>query len=243
MSRKSLLLAIGIFALFASAITVTLVYLVRYEPRAYVEALVPPGEHRKQKSREFLTEFTQWISYVTGGGPDDNGWNVRFSDEQINSYFAETFVTSGLEKQLLPDSISQPRVLFDQDTMRVAFRYGKGFWSTIVSVDMKAWVAKDEPNVVALQLVGFHAGALPISAQSLLEPVIEVGRQHGIEVSWYRHESYPVALLRFQADQPRPTLELLAVKIEQGAISIQGRSNDGGAPAISTRTAPPGSVH
>jgi hypothetical protein len=40
---------------------------------------------------------------------------------------------------------------------------------------------------------------------------------------------HPVALLRFQSDPSRSTLLLEAVQLEQGAIKIQGRSNDAGA--------------
>jgi hypothetical protein len=35
-----------------------------------------------------------------------------------------------------------------------------------------------------------------------------------------------VALIRFQNEQPRPTLELKLIKLEQGAIHIQGHTKD-----------------
>jgi hypothetical protein len=246
MRRRSLLLAVGLFSLLACGVAVTLCLLVRYEPESFQAAVPPPGENRKQWSREFITEFMDAYSAWTGNGKgDEPDWRADFTEEQTNSYFTEAFLSSGLEKQLLPDNISQPRVVFEPDKIRLAFRYGRGFWSTVISIDVRAWVARDEANVLVLQLVGFHAGALPISAQSLLEPVLELGRQHGIDVNWYRHEGYPVALLRFQADQPRPTLELKAVQIRQGSITLQGRFNDGGVPpaGISANTAtasPPG---
>jgi hypothetical protein len=59
-----------------------------------------------------------------------------------------------------------------------------------------------------------------------LERISEVGRQNGVDVNWYRHEGRPTALLRFQADKPQATLQLRAVKIEEGAITIQGTSTD-----------------
>ena len=54
-----------------------------------------------------------------------------------------------------------------------------------------------------------------------------MARNNGIEVSWFRHEGYPVALIRFQADQARPTLQFKAVQFEQGSITIHGRSREG----------------
>ena len=69
-------------------------------------------------------------------------------------------------------------------------------------------------------------------SRELLERISEVARQNGIDVTWYRHEGYPVALLRFQADQQRPTLQFKAVKFEPGCISIHGQANEEKAEAL-----------
>jgi hypothetical protein len=222
MSRRSVLVAVGIFLLLTCGGATALLLLVRYEPAPYVQSTVPPGPVRSDRSKEFCTEFSNLVSAIGS----ERDWYARFTDEQINSYFDEHFVQQGLDVRLLPEGISQPRLVIEADKIRLAFRYGSGFWSTVISVDLRVWLARNEPNVVALKLEAFHAGALPISAQSLLERISEVGRQNGIDVNWYRHEGHPVALLRFQADQARPTLQLLAVQLERGAITIQGRSNE-----------------
>jgi hypothetical protein len=75
-----------------------------------------------------------------------------------------------------------------------------------------------------LELEGFHAGALPISAQSLLERVAEAGRQYGIDVAWYRTNGHPVALLRFGTDQPRTTVLLDAVQLQPGSLVVKGHA-------------------
>jgi hypothetical protein len=225
MSRRSIFVAIGLFLLLLCGVGGVLWLLARYEPAAYLHAAIPPGEARKQLARQFTIESTRMYSAM-GGKSDDPSWEGKFTQDQVNAYLAETFVISGLEKQL-PEYIQQPRVIFEPDRLRLAFRYGRGLWSTVVSLDLRVWVTKDEPNSVALQVIGFHAGALPISAQSLLEPMMEVGRQNGIDVVWYRHEGCPVALLRFQADMPRPTLALQAVIVEQGLLALRGHFNDG----------------
>jgi hypothetical protein len=226
MSRRSLYLALLLVLLLACGGVAALCLVVRYEPRTYVEAGVPPGEPRKKLANEFTQELTQLIS-IFDGGKDEMDWDARFTDEQINSYFAETFLHSGFEERVLPESISQPRIMFEPGLIRLAFRYGNGFWSTVVSIDLRAWVAEGEPNVIALQVVGFRAGALPISAQKLFETVSELGRHNGLTIDWYRYEGHPVALLRFHSDLTRPTFELQDVHLEKGAITIQGRCTDG----------------
>lgn len=224
MSRRSFLLAIAIFFCLTCGVSATLWMLVRYEPRIYLRAIVPPGADRHKLSEDCQRELMNLYNSVVD--QDDQGWVHRFTEEQINSYLAEHFVQTRLEQQLLPEGVSQPRFVIEPDKVRVFFRYGSGLWSTIVSIDLRLWLVKGEPNVVALKLVGFHAGALPISAQSLLESITKICQDNGIGVDWYRDDGAPVALLRFQAEQPHPTLELETIKLEPGAIHIEGRTKD-----------------
>jgi hypothetical protein len=233
MSRRSFFLAVGILGILVCGTAAVLFSLVRHEPSHYARTTVPPGAQRERLSDEFFQEFCAFLSTVAR----ERKWYVSFTEQQVNSYFEEDFVKSGLDKRLLPEGISRPRIAFDADKIRLAFRYGCGLWSSIISIDFRVRVTK-ERNVVALELIGFHAGALPISAQSLLERVSEVGRQNGVEVAWYRDNGHPVALLRFQAEQPRTTLELEAIELKAGSITVLGNSTDPFAPVRTTMQAP-----
>ena len=86
--------------------------------------------------------------------------------------------------------------------------------------------AARERNVVVLQLRGMYAGALPISAQSLLEKISDTLRRNNVQVTWYRHEGRPTAALRFQADQPRPTMSLHQLDVRNGVLTIVGGAAD-----------------
>ncbi len=129
----------------------------------------------------------------------------------------------------LPEGISDPRIAFDHDRIRLAFRYGSGLFSTVISIDLRIWLTAQERNVLVVELERFRAGALPISSRTLLEKISEAGRPRGIGVAWYRNHQtgHPVAVLRFQDDQPKPTMEFIAVQPEAGTITIHGRSTDG----------------
>jgi hypothetical protein len=223
MSRRSVLMALAAIVATAIGGAIVLVLLVRHEPAQYAGAPMPeePAE-RQERSQEFTKRLIGLINAINA----DHEWDEQFSDEQINSYLDDEFIRSGVDRRLLPEGISRPRVIFGNDTIRLAFRYGSGVWSTVVSIDLRAWVPKCEPNVVALELIGFHAGALPISAQSLLERVAEVGRQSNIDIAWYRTNGHPVALLRFGADQPRTTVLLDTVKLQPGLLAVKGHAID-----------------
>src|SRR4029077_19716374 len=125
---------------------------------------------------------------------------------------------SGLDTLTLPEGIAQPRLVFDKERVHLAFRYGRGLFSTVVSIDLRVWLVPKEQNVIALEVEGFRAGALPIATKSLLEKVAEVARAKGVSVNWYRDKGtgHAVAILRFQEDQPRPTFLLEAVELNPG---------------------------
>jgi hypothetical protein len=184
-------------------------------------------EARHRLSGECLERILALYNAING----DREWDEEFTDEQINSYLGGEFIRQGIDRQLLPDGISEPRVVFGADSIHLAFRYGTGTWSTIISIDLRVWVPRCEPNVVALELQGFHAGALPISTQSLLERIGEVGRMTAVDIAWYRHNGHPVALLRFGTDSPRTTMFLDTLRLQPGSL------------AVKVRTAEPTSAH
>jgi hypothetical protein len=222
MSRRSILLTLGILGLLAGGVLAVLAVLVHHEPQGYSRLNVPAGPERQRLSDDFYRGLSGMLSDLNGS----DAWRAGFTEEQVNSYFEEAFTESGFHKLMLPDRISGPRVGFEDDRVRIAFRYGYRFWSTVVSIDFRVWVTKT-PNVVCLELLGSHAGVLPVNAQSLLKYLSEeLTRRCNLQVNWYRHDGRPVALLSFQSDQPRATLQLTEIKVEAGQIAIRGKGSD-----------------
>jgi hypothetical protein len=234
MSRQSILRTLGILGVLFGGVFVVLAVLVHHAPESYTRLDVPAGPERQRLSEDFYRALCRLYEDING----NDTWNAPFTEEQVNSYFEEDFVQSGVNKRLLPDRMSGPRVGFEADRVRIAFRYGCGLLSTVVSIDFRVWVSKTS-NVICLELLGSHAGVLPINAQSLLKRITdELMRQNSLQVSWYRHEGRPVALLSFQSDQPRTTLQLTEIKVEAGKIAIRGKGSD--APSSRTTVRAPG---
>jgi hypothetical protein len=221
MRRKPLLLAVGIAVVLVSVVVGTLALLARHEPEFYRQREVAPGDLRKKQSGEFLQTFSYVLSRLTDG----DGFSATFTEEQINSYFQENFITSGFAKNLLPENISAPRVVVEPERIRLAFRYGSPPWCSVISIDWRVWLVPAEPNVVALELQGLHAGSLPISAQSLLEQISDIARRKNIDVTWFRHQGNPVALLRFQ-NEARSAVQLHQLDLGPGKLTLVGRAVD-----------------
>ena len=214
-------MAVGLVVILVAGAGLVLYLVLGYEPDLYKQAVAPAGEARTQLSQDFLKEFSTLLSAPEA----ERDWYVKFSDEQINSYLEEGFIKEGLASRILPPGVSHPHIVFGPQEVHLAFRYGAGAWNTVISVDLRVWLAKAEPNAVALELEGIHAGALPISGKWLLEDFAKSVRdKNGMDLTWYRTNGHPVALLRFQADQPHPSLLLQGVQMQQGALTIRGRS-------------------
>jgi hypothetical protein len=222
MRRKSVALTITIVVFLLAGTSSTLALLLSHVPTFYVRTVVPPSAHRTKCSGEFVGELARLFAGIS----DKRQWDGRFTEEQINSYCQEDLLKEHADDQPLPEGISAPRVALEPDKIRLAFRYGTGLWSTVVSIDLRIWLVVKEANVVALEFQGMHAGALPISSQSLLERASETARQHDIDPTWYRHNGHPVLLLRFQAGRSRPTFQLEQLDLHQGLLCIGGRSLD-----------------
>jgi hypothetical protein len=236
--RKRTILLLSAILVFLILIGGTgLVLLIYHVPGFYRRADIPPGPKRVQRSNDCVGKFGKLGILISGAGDAKEEWTVEITEEQLNSYFQEGFKKwndcVNLEKQ----GISEPRVVFDKDTIRLAFRYGTKPWSTILSLDVRVWLAPKERNVLVVEFLGRHAGALPISAQSVLETISEhVRGRNNIEVTMYRHNGNPTAVVRFECDKSRPTFQLRRIEVEDGKITIGGLSLDTDQQAMLAKT-------
>jgi hypothetical protein len=229
MSRRSFLVAVGILACLIIGGTGIVIVIVRHEPDWYVRAAVPPGPERAQLSRDFL----EAASDLKGQIDNEREWGGKFTARQVNSYFEEGLIEQKLDAELLRGQFSAPRVAFEQNRLRLGFRYGKGIWSTVISATLHVWVPKDDSSALVLELDSIHAGSLPVAAQSVLEEVSRVLREKDVEINWYRHNGHPCAVLRFQTEPQRSPVQLTAIQSntdKEGMLVIQGRNNEIGPP-------------
>ena len=95
---------------------------------------------------------------------------------------------------------------------------------------MKMWLVSGETNMLAMEIVGLRAGMMPLSTSTLLDYITAMARRENIDVTWYRHEGHPVAIMRFLADQTRPTFQFVRVELKDQELVLEGRSTQPAAP-------------
>jgi hypothetical protein len=222
-TRKSLLLSVLLLVLLAAGGLGGLYLLLRHEPGFYSHAEIPPGPERQTHSREYVSETTRFITEKVNCETD---WQLNFTQDQINSWLAEDFVTSNTAETFLPAGVTDPRVVLEPGRIVLAFRYGEEDFNTVISVHAKVWLPKKERSTIAVEIESLRAGMIPVSWKLLQEQLTEGARQQHMDLQWYRNDGNPVAILRFQSDKREPTIQLQKLRIEQGRIHIEGRSLD-----------------
>jgi hypothetical protein len=222
MRRKSLL-ALGILVAILGVLCIAAYFVLKHEPSFYRVARMPEGPERLSQSRESWTRIQSLMNAIKNEYPD---WWEILTTEQINGFLQEDFIHSFNGDVNLPDGFHDLRVQIEEGKIRLGVRYGTGFWSTILSIDLKIWLVANEVNMVALEIANLRAGGLSISRQVIIDNITEAARLKNIDVNWYHHDGNPVAIMKLQADRMRPTIQLQRLDLQPGKIVIVGRSPD-----------------
>ncbi|MGL4419576.1 MAG: hypothetical protein ACRCZF_02830 [Gemmataceae bacterium] len=208
--------------------------LTSYEPEFY-SAGATPGEYETTELSAKLITRVQDLKNDIRSKPD---WGGSLSETDLNCFFRANLGETGSLTDMLPTGFHSPRIRIVGDTIQLGLRYGSGTFTSIIWVEVRAWLVKDEMNLIALELRGLKAGALPLGCQSLLDQITDLAQESNIEVTWYRHEGNPVGMFRFYADQLRPTTQIHTFRIRDGQIAMAGRTRLENAPALAPSLTP-----
>lgn len=231
MKRQKLILSGLMLAGFILALLGGLGYLAKSPPAFYAAGHMPSGEDRENLARKFKQAFSEFRSSMVD---DEPVWKALFTTDQINAFFQEDFIRAGSDSDL-PPNFYEPRVAIEDNKLRLAVRYGSGLTSTILSLELKLWLVSGETNMLAVEIVGLSAGKLPLSTSTLLDYITALARKENIDVTWYRHEGHPVAIMRFVADQTRPTFQLVRVELRNKELMLEGKSTQAANPTVVNR--------
>jgi hypothetical protein len=217
MRRRAILGVIAIVLLALLTAGGALAVLARHVPAFYERAALPAGDERDAYAKAFYRRFNELFNKVGGDQP----WEQQLTQQEFNGYFQGQDDKSDLPALIeIPDDVKEIRVALEDDLIRVGFRYGEGEWTCIVSVEFRAWLVANKPNTIALELCDFRAGALPLGTRSLIDYITEAARRQYVDVTWYHRGGHPVALLRLQANQARPTFQLRRLEVSPGKIVV-----------------------
>jgi hypothetical protein len=232
--RRQLFLALALLLTTAALVFGGLLSAAKKEPAFYAAANQPGDFDTHERSARLLTRVVDLQNNIRS----KDEWGDTFTAEDLNAFFIENLGPKGRLVEALPKGFHSPRIAIEGDRLFLGVKYREGFWSTVVWLELKVWLVKDEPNVAAVEVCGLAAGRLPFGSQSILDKISDVARESSIDVTWYRNKSNPVGLFKFFAKQPRTTSQVLTLEVKDGKIVIAGRSFLEGAPAVPVGVTP-----
>lgn len=225
MANRRLWWCSGFLALMLLVCGTTFGVMLKHEPNFYEQSRVLPSEIRHNMALKVVGDFGQMCENVKA---HQEKWHFHATETQLDSFLEEIFPQLEHAQTLRKLGVTDPIIALDDDCIRVAFRYGSGWFSTVVSYDLQIWLVPKEANAVAVKVLRARAGAVPISTQTILHVLADLARDQNIDMNLYRHEGKSVALLKL-GDQFNPSWILTALKAgktEQGPImlAIRGRT-------------------
>lgn len=206
------LLAGGLAIALGASATV----LVQRAPDFYVHALRQPPEKVREGARNFVRHASQLASDVE----NLDRWEAAFREQDVNAWLSEAFQRE--LGPLLPPSVQEPRVRFEDGNVVVAFRKSAGWLAPVISLTLTLWLP--EPNLLAVKLGAGRAGSIPVSLSSALRQAAARSTQLGWEIEWKEHEGNPVALVRLHWEKVCENLSVEELRIEHDLFYVAGNS-------------------
>lgn len=216
MRRRRAVLTVLILLLAVGGVLGGLWVLLKREPADYLAA-VPARADDAEVAAAVITKSSDFRTNLRLRPQ----WSATFTADEVNAFLRDQLAERA---EVYGLALSAPRVVGRGDRFLLAARLGDGPLSTVVNLEVRAWLVGPERNTVAVELGGLRAGALPVGSHWLMDRISEAVREYNAEVTWYRHDGRPVGLFRLYADQTRPPALLRSVTVADGALTVVGRA-------------------
>lgn len=188
--RWRLILAVGLTAILGliAAGLGFLTYEVQQVPEFYQQAIVAPVVEQQQAAEHFEQQALELRNQIRR----DDDWRLELTAEEVNGWLAT--VLPEKFANLLPPEISEPRVAVEQDRLHLAARYHTRGVTTVVSIELSAFLTKDS-NVVAVRIHKAAAGNVPLPLGQYLEQITSEAAKRGVYVRWQEIAGDPQAIV------------------------------------------------
>jgi len=217
--RKRVLIAalVGLAVLLALGVGALVLYRASQQvPQFYQQALEAAPKANEEASNEMLQLATALASDVRKEGK----WQAVVTAEQINGWLAVDMVRN--HRDLLPSSLSDPRVAIQPERVMIACRLDRGNWKCVVSLVVDVYLV--EPDVVALRIREAKAGALPLPLQGILDGISEQADYTDVDVRWRQAEGDPVMEIAIPPprDAKGRAIRIETLQLGDGKIYLSG---------------------
>ena len=202
--------------LLAGAAAVVVYRAAGHVPEFYREAVAVEPAKQQAASEVMIKRAAELASDVQKPGT----WQATFTAEQVNGWLAVDLVKNHAD--MIPGTISDPRVAITPDAVTVACRYREGRINTVLSLAVDVYLEK--PNVVALRVRRARAGTLPLPLDNVLKQIARATDRLEWRIDWRQADGDPVALVTIPSprDKHRRVVQLQTLRLGNGEIFVAG---------------------
>lgn len=220
MKRRIRLLAIIMASLVVIAVIAAMGVwrTTRHVPEFY-EAAVQASPPNVPAEVEGLREE---VSQLREDASRPGTWKAEFTDDQINAWLIQQLVVD--YPSLLPQGVSDPRVVIREGRLLVAARFQNEHLDTVISVELTAELTP-QPNVLALRFSNLKAGALPLPTGRLIDGLTREAAKRSVDIRWQPNEAGNVALVTIPSEHPnypRKPVIVGSIRFAEGVLIIEG---------------------
>jgi uncharacterized protein YpmS len=219
-----------LFLLAAAGMALFLLYrATQYVPPAYEQALQLEPRSAARGSDEMLKRAADLSNRLRKEG----AWQALFTQQQINGWLAVDLPQNHPES--LPPSLSDPRVVIEQDQVVLFCRYEADAVRSVLSLTLEPYVPS--PNVLAVRIRGARAGRVPLPLDDVLKAISRWANDANVPLQWKQTDGDPVAQFTFdgvrEAEGRQVRIDTLEVR--PGEVFVAGatqRASQSNAPRL-----------
>jgi hypothetical protein len=191
----------------------------QHVPAFYRQALAGDPKAAEEASGRMIEQAAALASHVEKGGR----WEAVFTAEEINGWLAVDMERN--YPDLLPPSLSDPRVDIQPEGVWIACRLDRGNMTSVVSLGADLYLAR--PNVVALRIRQARAGVLPLPLDTVLDKISEQADELDLQIAWLQTEGDPVVEITLPPPRSEDdkAIQIEAIRLGQGKIYLSGSSD------------------
>ena len=189
-------------------------------PEFYAAVLEMDPAEARLAGRQFERNLVQLQNAARRSRP----WKVEFTEQQVNGWFSSDLPEKFPDA--IPKSISNPRVVFEDNEIKLAFQYNfRGAAGYVVlHADM---FCTDQPNEVGVQIRDVKTGFVSLPVGPWMDRVADSIRKAGIPIFWNQDGDSPVAIFTLpDYVRAHATHEVIVevVSIENERLIIAGKT-------------------
>lgn len=212
---------VTVFALLALGVGFLALYRAsQHVPKFYEQALTGDPKAVEDASDEMIEQAAALANEIRQGGQ----WEAVFTAEQINGWLAVDMERN--YPDLLPSSLSDPRVAIEPDQMWIACRLERHNLKSVVSMAADVYLAA--PNVIALRIRRARAGLVPLPLGKVLDTISQQASDLDLAIQWRQAEGDPVVEIAIPPprDEDDKAVRIEALRLGEGKLYLSGSTED-----------------